>query len=255
VAEGHGSRSEPRTSPQATGDVGEAHQEMNMQNGNFSATIVVNGIEVADQMDATVPIAFGDEYVVRLRTHHGRRAVADIWVDGVHITPDGGVVVPSYGYADVETPPGAPGSKFRFVDSDSHDAHVAGKGGPDINGEKGLIRVDFRSERAASPPTILSYCDNGSKSYGGAVPRGLEESVPTRSGVTVAGSSSSQSFRRIQMDIEPIATTILLKLKGRASRAQPAYVKQTSRYCIQCGRPANLLANRCPCGAPNGGHY
>jgi hypothetical protein len=108
-----------------------------MQNGNFSATIVVNGIEVADQMDATVPIAFGDEYVVRLRTHHGRRAVADIWVDGVHITPDGGVVVPSYGYADVETPPGAPGSKFRFVDSDSHDAHVAGKGGPDINGEKG----------------------------------------------------------------------------------------------------------------------
>lgn len=255
-----------------------------MRSGDFSATIVVNGVEQAGQADGVVPVRFGDEYTIRLRAHNGRRAVAQVWIDDVQIT-QGGIILDRYDpanyhvrYVDLETPPASPGSRFRFAHAESPAAHAAAKGGPDADGTKGLIRVEFQSERMPTPPLHLhtmkrydkALITPGSRSYDHYEDVWLEscevgcsstmDFAPARErslqeGVTVAGSHSSQSFREEHIDLAGPTVTVLLKLKGLAGgecSSLPPVFQGTSggvaNYCSHCGRRADVLSNRCACG-------
>jgi hypothetical protein len=260
-------------------------RKIHMRSGDFSATIVVNGVENAGQADGVVPVGFGDEYAIRLRTHNGRRAVARIWVDGVELT-QGGLVVDAHRHVDLETPPASPGSRFRFASTESSAARVAGKGGPDVDGTKGLIRIEFQSEKYPPPvarPTVMR--DFGARRYGGDymnfVPCGGSghysdvgaEScgpismdclsagapkacgmTPLESGVTVAGSRSTQNFHEVHIELDGPVVVVLLKLRGynrMESTTYPAYSCSSPRvtsYCRYCGRQEDLLSNLCACG-------
>lgn len=233
-----------------------------MRNGHFSVTILVDGVEHAGQADGIVPVAFGHEYSIRLRTHNGRRAVARLQIDGVDIT-DGGLIIPSYGYVDLETPPAKPGSRFRFASVDSPAAHAAGK---DNIGAAGVIRVEFQSERYVPPVALLpisaplgpsdfeKYYSSGelsSKGFTdvGAESCGVSSTHNLSSGVTVGGSASSQSFHTQHIDTDGVTTVVTLKLKGFTSREYShAYVSTAINYCTYCGQPADRLSNICRCG-------
>jgi hypothetical protein len=232
-----------------------------MRSGDFSVHVVVNGQELGEQADGVVALGFGDEYSLRFRTYNHRRAVAQVWIDGVDIT-GGGLVIPAYGWADLHTPPASPGQRFRFASTESQAAAAAGKEGPDIDGTKGLIRVEFRSEKRPAyvkamdiprlrkplfspwgrtdrmwhdPETTkrMDFLDYESRMYEGPItcdasPRSSQVSAPAAdslmAGVTVAGSHSSQTFVEEHVDLESTRVTVLLKLKG--------FVREATVSCL-----------------------
>jgi hypothetical protein len=68
------------------------------------------------------------------------------------------------------------------------------------------------------------------------------------SGVTVEGSSSSQRFNQIRMEIESVATTVLIKLKGFTPEAvaAPTVAATAVNFCSACGAKLSSLSNLCP---------
>jgi hypothetical protein len=227
----------------------------------YEVKIVVNGVEHDARMDGIITIPFECEYVIRIYgSHDGRRAASKIWLDGISLTGGSGLVVPERGYVDLETPVADPGHKFRFTSVDSTQAHTAGKGGPDIDGSKGLIRLEIYAEKQRprplyTPRKICLDSYGGEKiSRGGIAGQGCLDtsSIPCSadslsSGVTVEGSSSNQRFIKVEMDIESIATTVLLKLKGFTP--EPVVVatsESTINFCSNCGTRLSSLSNLCP---------
>jgi hypothetical protein len=240
-----------------------------MQWGNYTVKIVVDGVEQEDRPDGVVALPFGCEYVIRIYgSKDGKRAGAKIWLDNICITGEGGLVVPNFGYVDLETPVSDPGHKFRFASVDSAQAHAAGKGGPDDDGTKGLIRMEIYPEKTRPRSTYSVQSSGPEKQYlnrysGEKISRRCIDShdfesvgamsldsapASLSSGVTVEGSSSSQRFNQIQMEIESVATTVLIKLRGFAPESVAATTVATAavNFCSGCGAKLSSLSNLCP---------
>ncbi len=236
----------------------------------YHVRIVINGVEQQGK-GQEIPVGFGDEYKIRIYgSQDGLRAVARVWIDGVLVTGEGGLVVPAYASVDLETPVADPGHRFRFASTESAAADAAGKAGPDLDGTKGLIKVEVFAEKRTSLIT-KRYLYGPLPQYrwtGDAGRESLKQCSPHETftadcchvsgssyspGVTVEGSASDQTFRTIQMEYDEHDSEVFtLKLVGFVRRpvAPPSLHSPMPatgfNYCPGCGTRLPSLSNRCP---------
>lgn len=120
----------------------------------YAVAIVRNGSVVETRQDGQVAVPFGGDYAVRLINKNSRRAVATIHIDGRNVSGNG-FIVPAFGSVDITRPADKP-VNFRFASVDSGAAAAHGKAGPDVDGSKGLVLVEWRPERYI-PPYSTGY--------------------------------------------------------------------------------------------------
>lgn len=243
------------------------------QSGKYGVDIMVDGIPVAERLDGVAAVPFGKDYEIQLRNSDHRRAAAYVFIDGVNVT-EGGLVV----YGNSKWSLRRPLDKavtFRVASSSSAAAAAHGKAGEDVDGSKGLVKVEWRAETA--PPYIPRYDKNGWSYLGGGSQsmdliwdgntytrrrRNGEKTDTVRlwklgyamgesslcttkppelsSVVTVEGDYSDQQFVDVKVGtLERDPTIILIKLMGYdATRGQPVQQGKVSvgvNYCPQCG--------------------
>jgi hypothetical protein len=115
----------------------------------YAVAILSGGRLLDERQDNIVAVPFGADYVIRLINRNGRRALAKVYVDGQNVT-EGGIIVNGYSTVDLEGPTDKPVT-FRFASTESKAAADHGKDGPDHDGSKGLIRVEWLPEREILP--------------------------------------------------------------------------------------------------------
>lgn len=115
----------------------------------YAVAVVVGGNVVEERQDGVVAVPFGAEYTIRLINRNGKRALANVIIDGNQVT-GGGLIVPAYGTVNLERPTDK-AVKFRFASTESEAAHAHGKAGPDTDGSKGLVRVEWYPEKEYWP--------------------------------------------------------------------------------------------------------
>lgn len=255
-----------------------------MTSGGFYVGVVVDGVMYGGDVAGEAVIPFGCEYDIELRgPNNGRRSVAFVYIDGVCVTPNG-YVVSAYGSTYLKRPTQGSDQRFKFASVDSAAAHAVGKGGPDTDGSKGLIRVEFRAEKPRPQQTYSAAVPrnpwNYAKSFGSHdimnremlsfdTPRVGSSDVyatgapsfaaPTTSeGVTVGGSKSDQSFVTVDIQVEDGPPVVVqVKLKGYTPQTYASPYPQGSpdqmpykRFCQFCGASLrDPLNNRCSyCG-------
>lgn len=235
-----------------------------------------------------VYIPFGGEYSVYMKNMHGRRAIAQISIDGVDVGDGLTFVVPAHGTLELErfVKNGNlhEGNRFKFIE---RTAGVAQHRGVDI--EDGLVRVTFqlekeivrwieptvcrnRTARRTRPhygTTTKSFNSNigGSRgsfdsysvdtSYEGTIgddSLGIASAAPENEvGVTAPGSVSDQSFTMsAQFPLEAEKTTVVLQILGETEEnreiVRPVTVRARSR-CVSCGTLNKAGAKFCAeCG-------
>lgn len=205
-----------------------------MKSGNYEANVIVNCNALLERADGVVEVPFGAEYGVRLINRGLSRAVAVIYIDGINVSGDGFVV--NAGEQWIVERPTDKAVKFCVASSNSHAAAEHGKAGKDIDGTKGLVRVEWRAELTPPPrPRPVTY--RGGDFLLSSVSKGLEQPTSRRmdwgtlerrvvldsqpisntleTAVTVEGSQSRQSFYEVQTGpLEQNATVIQMKLMG-----------------------------------------
>lgn len=131
-----------------------------MNSGIYSAGFVVN-IIVNGQMqkvskDNLVSIPFNSEYKIRLQNKNSRRAVVKVFIDDENVS-ETGLIIPANDSIELERPTDKQ-FKFKFVSLDSGQAADAGKS-KNRNGEKGVLRFEFRLEKQYEyrAPLINAY--------------------------------------------------------------------------------------------------
>lgn len=128
---------------------------MAFSNG-FAVAVKVDGKVVQERQDGVVPVPFGSDYVIRLINKNSRRALAKVYIDGQNVSGAGGLVLYPHGdyqgrdVVDLERPTDK-AVTFRFASTESRAAAEHGKAGPDVDGDKGLIRVEWTLEKEILP--------------------------------------------------------------------------------------------------------
>jgi hypothetical protein len=107
--------------------------------------VLVNGQPQRELPNGTVIIPFNTTYSLRFRNKHNRRAVVKFTIDGENVSGNG-YVIPANSHIDIHRHWNKDAG-FVFVDLDSPQAVDAGKNGPNITGEKGLIEAVFSLEK------------------------------------------------------------------------------------------------------------
>jgi len=111
----------------------------------FIACVLVNGQPQKELANGTVPLPFGQEYSLRFRNKHNRRAVVKFTIDGENVSGNG-YIVPANGVVDIHRHHDKD-ARFKFVSLDSPDAVDHGKNGPNVDGSKGVIEARFYLEK------------------------------------------------------------------------------------------------------------
>jgi hypothetical protein len=250
-----------------------------LYSSNFVINILVNGQMQSINRDNTIAIPFETEYKIRLQNKNSRRAVAKVFVDDENVS-EGGVILNAYQTLDLEGPV-RKNRNFKFVSIHSGQAHDAGKS-EDVNGEKGVIRVEFQLEAPKRPvvkkPTICtqlspwqyghvedwrvtyspSFVTNSPRHFEGYEARnscgeektsgGILSAANTSKGLTgatVSGDSNNQNFvyDSFELDYSP-AVILQVKLVGWAGETT-----QRGVFCSRCGFKAHHSYNFCTkCG-------
>lgn len=182
-----------------------------MQSGKYTVKVVVDGVEQAEQDDGVVALAFGGDYKIRIYgSQDGRRAAANVSIDGVDVTGGGGLVVPAYGYVDLETPVSDPGRTFRFASTESTAAESAGKSGPDTDGSKGLIRVEVFAEKQRPQPqyTPIRQHLNKGGDWGQKISRKASDYTPRGQGIIDTGWSGELAGMTLDCGAAPCSHTM-----------------------------------------------
>jgi hypothetical protein len=121
---------------------------MQYSNG-YAVAVTLHGSVVESSADGVVALPFGEDYTVRLINRNRRRAVAVVYVDGQNVTGRG-IVVSGNSSVDLERPTDK-AVRFRFASTESEAAAEHGKAGADVDGTKGLVKVEWRPEREIQP--------------------------------------------------------------------------------------------------------
>lgn len=214
-----------------------------MYNAKKYDVSIVQGEYTRDKSsENVVELNFGSEYKIRLSNLTNKRAVAKITIDGENVS-GGGIVVSAHNYVEIERFVDKP-QKFEFNSSYSVQAVREGKDGADHDGEKGLIRVEWRPEKVRQRPNqavLKSLTSDYIPRCGTytADNKTRRISLPeSNTGVTTAGSYSTQNFTFVDMDLDytiaPVIT--LIKLMGVSSK---------NRFCVHCGREKYEENNFC----------
>lgn len=243
---------------------------MSQYSNGYVVSIVIDNQLVASRMDNIVVVPFGADYVIRLKNNNENDALAKVHVDGQNVT-GGGIIVRARNTIDLERPTDKPVT-FRFASTESQAAKEHGKAGPDIYGDKGLIKVEWfpekeyrplierkldfnpydhnrytfpykvinrysgmRSGRTSSLNLSPNYVPGGEgEVYCGASRSSSLHSHELQSGVTVEGGYSQQMFNYTYFEADYTKpTVILIKLKGYSPSVE--IPREGTRYCSKCG--------------------
>lgn len=242
--------------------------------GGFVVGVLVNGKLQEVSTDNIISLKFNSEYKLRLSNKNNRRAVAKVFIDDENVSA-GGIVIGANSTVDVEGPVDKK-RNFKFVSIESGQAEDAGKS-VNRNGEKGVIRVEFRLEKEIKVPvyvpvpypTYPSYSwrkdfeptwnnrddghySYGCKGFGGEASNSCEvESKTTHSrstasevGATVSGERNDQSWTGVYVDLEDKEPIILsVTLRGWEEVDIPQ-VEGSDVYCSGCGKKAKSKTDK-----------
>ncbi len=250
-----------------------------MNSGIYSAGFVVN-IIVNGQMqkvskDNLVSIPFNSEYKIRLQNKNSRRAVVKVFIDDENVS-ETGLIIPANDSIELERPTDKQ-FKFKFVSLDSGQAADAGKS-KNRNGEKGVLRFEFRLEKEKynipffpmyTPYPVSkggwdqtwscssdghstecklddNYTEREIKTCGGILLPENKRSLNKqgRQGCTVSGEKSNQSFTTAYIDLED-ASPVLMQLTLRGFDKKSSFDSEDdSVYCSGCGKKAVKSTDR-----------
>ena len=230
---------------------------------HFVMCVLVNGQVQKELADGTVILPFNTTYSLRFRNKNNRRAVVKFAIDGENVS-GGGYVIPASSFIDIHRHSNKDAT-FVFVDLDSPQAVDAGKNGPNLTGEKGLIEASFSLEKMqewagwpttwpnpyvppaspwvmpstikctfTTPPEIIPskiQCtfDSTAQSftYGGIQYSSCNQ---MQDGCTVEGAASGQAFMPIYLQTEPESVRLQIRLKGGMPMQEAVLA-----YCTRCG--------------------
>jgi hypothetical protein len=113
----------------------------------FVACVLVNGQPQKELANGTVLLPFGQEYSLRFRNKHNRRALVKFTIDNENVSGNG-YVIAANGSTDIHRHRDKD-ARFKFVSLDSPDAVEFGKNGPNTDGSKGVIEAKFFLEKEA----------------------------------------------------------------------------------------------------------
>lgn len=259
-----------------------------MYNQKLVASIKANR-KVLREFKDTVYIPFGSEYSILLKNLNTTRACVNVFLDGEDVIP-GGLVIDPGREIDLErwVKGGnlSEGNKFKFIERTGAVEQHRG-----IKLEDGLVRIEFQFEkpRVAIPinqmpgyqwNNILRGIQDGSITASGASGSSFPSDTATfrytsassnnvqcsatsasvapqsfynETGITVAGSKSTQSFTTVTMgELEPEKHNIVLKLLGETPDNKPvqkAVTVKTKPKCVTCGKQNKAHAKFCTeCG-------
>jgi hypothetical protein len=114
----------------------------------FVMAVLVDGVPQQERGDGLVTLPFGQEYTLRFRNKHNRRAMVEIYIDGENVGGSG-YIVNANSHIDIRRHHDKDAA-FRFVSLESADAVDFGKNGPN-DGTKGVIEARFYLERERPP--------------------------------------------------------------------------------------------------------
>ena len=121
----------------------------------FVMCVMHKGKPVEDR-NGRVVLPFEEEFALRFRNKHNRRAVVKFFIDGEEVSGPG-YIVPAQGYIDIERHHDV-ARKFKFVSLDSGEAIEHGKNGDNPDKIKGTIEARFYLEKELpAPPTVIHH--------------------------------------------------------------------------------------------------
>jgi rRNA maturation endonuclease Nob1 len=225
-----------------------------LYSNGYVVSVIVNGDMQHISKDGTIKVPFETEYKIRIQNKNNHRCLAKVFVDEVNVS-EGGLIIDSFATVDLEGPVKS-NRNFKFVSIESGQAHDAGKS-KDVDGEKGVIRIEFQKEYIQSSygyysddtwttryPSV-SFCSNKSvSSYEEKTSSVIKPLEPT--GCTVSGATNNQSFSYAQFTPDGKVTNVSLKLVGANYEVagSPNVI-----YCGRCGLRSNVDHNFCThCG-------
>ena len=256
-----------------------------MYNQKLVASIKANR-KVLREFKDTVYIPFGSEYSILLKNLNTVRACVNVFLDGENVVP-GGLVIDPGREIDLErwVKGGnlSEGNKFKFIERTGAIEEYRG-----IKLEDGLVRIEFQFEKPRvsipinSLPSwqmngLLRGIQDGSITASGAsgFPNSATysstsaminnvqcsassanvapQSFYNETGITVAGSKSTQSFTTVTMgELESEKHNIVLKLLGETPDNKPvqkAVTVKAKPKCTSCGKQNKAHAKFCTeCG-------
>lgn len=257
-----------------------------MYQDRLAVAIKSNG-KVLREFKDTVYLPFGSEYSILIKNLHARRALINVWIDGVNVSEGHALVVGANESFDLErfikNANLEEGNRFKFIER----TKKIEDGPRGIKIEDGLIRVEFEFEREAIPIKSF-YASPALPGWPGATPfRGAfgnsfssasasaSASESTHSvmdscvvaspaaapveqsyndaGITVPGSKSTQQFHVVQsFATDGVKHVMVLKLLGEtetgAQVSAPVTVK-TKQKCVTCGHVNKATSKFCSeCG-------
>jgi len=117
----------------------------------FVTAVIVNGQVQPELANGTVPIPWG-EYTLRFRNKNDRRAVVRIFIDGEDVGGNG-YVIPARDHVDIKRH-NLRDASFKLVPLTSGEAVDAGKNGPNLDKQIGVVEARFYLEKKVEPVQI-----------------------------------------------------------------------------------------------------
>lgn len=224
---------------------------LGVYSAGFVVNVIVDGKMQEVSKDGIISVKFGSEYVIRLQNKNNRRAVAKVFIDNINQC-GAGVVIPAYSYADLERPLDKE-FKFKFVSTESGQAADAGKS-KNYNGEKGVLRFEFRLEKEYKPYIPpYQYHEPWKKGgpYSGLEPfffnnegRGVEQSWNSNHRNDSLVDADTSSFESTTCDFDPVEREVKTSgginlPKGFESKRSYAPPKQGRDGCTVSGEKSS----------------
>lgn len=121
-----------------------------MYSNRFVMTVLVDGKPLQERADGIISIPFGAEYTIRFKNKNNRRAVVRFTLDGENVSGNG-YVINANDTVEIKRHHGVDRA-FRFVELNSDEAILEGKGGANTDGSKGVIEAKFYLEKVVAQP-------------------------------------------------------------------------------------------------------
>ncbi|RKZ10830.1 hypothetical protein DRQ25_01605 [Candidatus Fermentibacteria bacterium] len=234
---------------------------------NFVVVVKSKGKVLRDER-GYVRLPFGSDYSIVLKNLEGRKAVANVTVDGKRVFGGNEVIVPANNTVEIKGFMGTNNkvrNRFRFIEKTAEISRYRGDRLDD-----GILRVEFRYERDYEPvlyvndnpqPWATTWYTGGSAGTGGAdwtytssnstgnfsgrSSKSKSSSVncfysnSNDQGITVNGKPTRQEFDYGNVgSLESSKYVIVIRLKGRrkdGGRVVKPTTTRTKKRCPTCG--------------------
>lgn len=196
----------------------------------FVVSIVHDGKpvkELVENGERRVALPFHEEYKVRLKNEHSRKATARVSLDGCLVSKLGDIVIDSHGVIDLERfldSSLTEGKRFKFVPVSHEDVDDP------FSEQNGIVEVEFRLEKETVmiqqpffyqwAPQIQQWTNGSGGLYfimdlsSTTIDCCSTFCSATSPGATIGGSVSQQAFSKVEMETDGTVVRVALKIVG-----------------------------------------